>query len=76
MPDRRGSGGADRRRQRRGEDEARRVAEHLIADRRAGRDVAGQAAERFGEGASSTSNAPHQALRQTGRDLIDHFDYR
>jgi len=47
MADRRGGGGADRRRQGAGEDEARRIGADRIDQRRAAGDVAAEAAEGF-----------------------------
>ena len=62
MLDRGGRGGADRRRQCGGEDEARRVGAHGIDQSFAAGDVAAEAAERFGQRAFEHVDARHGAL--------------
>ena len=62
MPDRGGRRGADRRRQSGGEDEARRVGAHRVAELGAGRDIAAEAAERLAERAFDHVDARHHAV--------------
>ena len=62
MADGGGRGGADRRRQRGGEDEAGRVGAHRVDQRGAAGDVAAEAAERLGERALDHVDAAHGAV--------------
>ena len=62
MPDRGRRRGADRRRQRGGEDEARRIGAHRVAQRAVGRDVAAETAERLAERALDHVDARHHAV--------------
>ena len=59
VPDRRDDARADRRRQRGGEDEARRIGAHRVDHVLARRDVAAEAAERLGERAFEHVDAMH-----------------
>ena len=62
MPDRRRGRGADRRRQRGGEDEARSIGADRIDQRGASRDIAAEAAEGLGERAFDHVDAVHGAV--------------
>ena len=62
MLDRSRCGGADRRRQRRGEDEARRIGADRVAQRAVGRDIAAEPAERLAERALDHVDAGHRVV--------------
>ena len=78
VADRRGRRGADRRRQRGREDEARRIGAHRVDQRGAARDIAAEAAERLGERALDHVDAVHGAValgrcrRRAGRTCRPH----
>ena len=62
MPDRGGRRRADRRRQRGGEDEARRIGAHSVDQRTRAGDVAAETAERLGERALDHVDAARGAV--------------